>query len=189
MLRQLNKKCFDFGPFFTVIELGILPGGSGLWMADSLKIMEIETSIYSMDIDLSNIEDRVKQLKPDNLHFLQGDSYQIEKTFTPELLQSLPHPWIIIEDAHTNIYGIMKHFGQYMKSDDYFVIEDLSPFVPHGGFYGVTIFDYEPAGVHVLDDLKKFMNEHSEDFAVDSFYTDFFGYNGTWNMHGYIKKI
>ena len=74
----------------TIIELGACSGGSALWMADTLRMMEIDTTIYSMDIDLSNI--KVGKLKPDNLHYLQGDSYKIDKTFTPEMLKSLPHP-------------------------------------------------------------------------------------------------
>ena len=83
-----------------------------------------------MDIELSNMEERVKEIKPSNVHFFEGNSYEIEKTFTSEMLQSLPHPWVVIEDAHTNINGIMNHFGSYMKTGDYFIIEDVHPNLP-----------------------------------------------------------
>lgn len=174
----------------TVIELGTCSGGSAVWMADMLKLLGIQSTIYSMDVDLSNLEDRVKEIKPANVHFLQGNSYEIKKTFTDEMLQSLPHPWLVIEDAHTNICGIMKHFKRYMNTGDYFVIEDLNPFLPCTiGFAAIYDTKFVPAGPEALKDLKAFLTEHVDEFAVDSFYTDFFGYNGTWNMHGYIRKM
>ncbi len=175
----------------TVIELGTCSGGSALWMADMLKLMEVDTTIYSLDIDQSNIEERVKMLKPKNVHFIQGDSFKIEETFTDEMLQSLPHPWLVVEDAHVNVEGIMKHFGSHMHTGDYFVIEDLHPDLPTLGFGYVYDIPYKPGMycVQLMKNFKAFLNKHVDDFAVDSFYTDFFGYNGTWNMHGYIRKM
>ncbi len=174
----------------TVIELGVCSGGSAVWIADMLKLMDVQSTVYSMDIDLSNIEECVKEIQPSNVHFLQGDSYEIEKTFTTEMIQSLPHPWLVIEDAHTNICGIMNYFGRYMNTGDYFVIEDLNPNLPCTiGYAAIYDASFVPAGPEALKDLKAFLNEHVDEFAVDSFYTDFFGYNGTWNMHGYIRKM
>ena len=176
----------------TVIELGTFTGGSAVWMADMLLLMEIDAAVYSMDIDLSNVEERVKEIKQANVHFMEGNSYEIEKTFTEKMLQSLPHPWLVVEDSHTNIYGILEYFGSYMKSGDYFIIEDLHPNLPSRLGCG-AIYDekFVPASLQVLENsgLKEFLTEHVDKFAVDSFYTDFFGYNGTWNIHGYICKI
>ncbi|XP_064388803.1 rhamnosyl O-methyltransferase-like [Halichondria panicea] len=175
----------------TVIELGTFTGGSAVWMADMLRLMEVDSTIYSMDIELSNLEERVKEIKPSNVHFFEGNSYEIEKTFTSEMLQSLPHPWLVIEDAHTNINGIMNHFGSYMKTGDYFIIKDVHPNLPRdigkdGSIYGD---DFETIGPSAIIEMKKFLSQHANEYAVDSFYTDFFGYNGTWNMHGYIRKM
>ena len=40
----------------TIIELSAFTGGSAVWMADMMRLMEIQTTIYTMDIDLSTIE-------------------------------------------------------------------------------------------------------------------------------------
>ena len=139
-----------------------------------------------MDIDPSLILDRAKEIKPDNLTFLQGDSNHIEKTFTNQFLQDLPHPWLVAEDSHTNVYGIMKYFHDYMQPGDYFIIEDLTPDGPSDFGYDRICPTYRKAGLKVL---KSFLTEYSQYYSVDSFYTDFFGYNGTWNWHGYICRM
>ena len=173
----------------TVIELGTFTGGSAVWYADMMRMMGIESQVYSMDITHSNIEDRVKEIKPDNVTFLLGDSNAIEKTFTKEFLNDLPHPWLICEDSHTNVYGLMEYFNQFMKTNDYFVVEDSSPIIPCTLGTGRVHLDYEVAGTRLLDVLKKFLSDYEDSFAVDSFYTDLFGYNGTWNWHGFIRKM
>ena len=139
----------------TLIELGAFSGGSALWMADMLRLMEIKTKIFSMDISLSELDNRVKQLKPDNLTFLEGDCHKIEKTFPGDMLQSLPHPWLIVDDAHENIFGFMKYFHPHMKTGDYFIIEDLRPDVPGCIGYGAVYqVEYKPLGPEILNDLK-----------------------------------
>ena len=173
----------------TIIEIGTYTGGSAIWMADMLRMMEINSHIYSMDIDLALLEDRVKELQPSNVVFLQGDSNTIEKTFTSEFLQSQPHPWLVFEDAHVNTYNVLKYFHDYLKEGDYLVVEDLNPDLPFEFRYGRIdpTVPYERAGSKGLQVLKTFLNDYKEFYAVDSFYTDLFGYNGTWNWHGYIR--
>ena len=173
----------------TVIELGAFTGGNALWMADTMKMEGIDCSIYSMDIDLGIIEDRVKELKPDNITFLQGDSYKIGETFKKDFLQSLPHPWVVIEDAHENTFGVLEHFLPFMKTGDYFVVEDTHPHLP--SHLGAVRFrpEYVPAGTKLLNAVKEFLTKHEKECAVDSYFTDFFGYNGTWNWHGFIRRM
>ena len=174
----------------TVIELGTFLGGSAVWLADMLRLMEIPSHVYSMDIDPSLILDRAKEIKPENLTFLQGDSNHIEKTFTNQFLQDLPRPWLVIEDAHTNVYGVLKYFHDYMQAGDYFIIEDQNPDLPlHFGYDRIFPCTYKRAGDVKLKVLKSFLTEYSQYYSVDSFYTDFFGYNGTWNWHGYIRRM
>lgn len=48
---------------------------------------------------------------------------------------------------------------------------------------------YAPFGTEKLDELRTFMQTHSAAYRVDTYYTDMFGYNGTWNWDGFIKKI
>ena len=79
----------------TVIEVGVAGGGSSVWFADQLKLLDIPGHVYSMDIDLLLIEENVKKLNPNNVTFLQGDCNEVEKTFTPEMLSKLPRPWLL----------------------------------------------------------------------------------------------
>ena len=173
----------------TIIELGT--GGNAIWMADMLRLMEIECKIFSMDIDPTLIEPRVKKLKPSNVTFIKGDSYKIEESFPLSFLQELPHPWLIIEDAHENVSNILEYFQQYMKTGDYFIVEDTSPLLSTHCGVGRIYKDrpYKEAGSALLEKVKSFLKKNDSSFKVDSFFTDFFGYNGTWNWHGFIRKM
>ena len=171
----------------TVIELGSFTGGSAVWMADVMKLEGITCSVYSLDIkDL--IEDRVKEIKPDNVTFMLGDCNKIAETFTPEFLKDLPHPWIVIDDAHKNTFGVLEHFVGCTKTGDYFVVEDTNPQLPtHLG--AGRWHEIVPWGDALLVAVKKFLTKYEKECAVDSFFTDFFGYNGTGHWHGYIRRM
>ena len=47
----------------------------------------------------------------------------------------------------------------------------------------------EEWGPGKLNWLRRFLTEHDQYYAVDSFFTDFFGYNGTANWNGYIRRM
>lgn len=141
-----------------------------------------------MDINPDIIEDRVKEIKPDNVTFLTGNSYKIGEAFTDDLLKSFSHPWLVIDDAHKNVLGVLEHFGEHMVSGDYFVVEDGHPNLPsHLGAGRIFQKEYKPTGTVFLDQIRAFLTKHEKRFAVDSYFTDFFGYNGTWNWNGFIR--
>ena len=171
----------------TVIELGAYTGGMAIWMADTLKLLDVPCQIYSMDVDLSLLEDRVKELKSDNITFLQGDCYAIEKTFTPEFMSQLPHPWVVIDDAHENFKNVLGHFHNFMQQGDYLIVEDTNPDIPCDlAMDGVVV----KLGTEKLENLKSFLKAYGDYYAVDSFYTDLYGYNGgSWFWNGYIKRM
>lgn len=173
----------------TIIELGSFSGGSGLWIADTLQLLGLQDSqVYSMDITLSYLEPQVKKLQPANLHFYEGDCYKIEKTFTREWMTKLKHPLLIIDDAHNNFISVLTYFHKFMNKGDYFVVEDTNPALPDL-MLGGAIHEYRPNGPDKLNALRGFLQQYKDWYAVDSFYTDFFGYNGTWNWHGFIRKM
>ena len=174
----------------TVIELGSFVGGSALWFTDTLKLLDIPCDMYSMDIDLSQLDKKVLQLKPNNLTFLEGNNCAIEETFTSEFLSTLPHPWVVIEDAHANMDGVLRHFHQYMTKGDYLVVEDVCPNLAAGvGMGGVNDKQYREMGPATLLELRRFLKEYEEYYSVDSFITDLFGYNCSWHWHGFIKRM
>ena len=175
----------------TIIEFGAFNGASALWFSDMARLYGIDCSVYSYDIDLSLIQEKVLKIKPDSVKFFEGDSYQVEKMFDHKFLMELPRPLLVVEDCHHNTEGIMQFFHKYLREGDYMAIEDTHPLLP--GKYGVygDDPDYEvwtPA-VKKLDNVQKFLNQYKDYYAVDGFFCDFFGYNYTWNMNGWIRRM
>ena len=176
----------------TIFEMGALYGGTSLWMAKYLRMLDIDCQVISMDLDLSLLDSRVKELQPDNLTFIEGDSFKIEETMTADFLHNKPHPWVIIEDAHANFVGVLEHFHKFMKEGDYIICDDTDPETPVLNGMGMGWDGYpewESSGPAKMNDLEMFMNKYDKFYAVDTFLTDLFGYNATNNWNGYIKRI
>ena len=175
----------------TIIELGTCEGGSAVWFGDQLKLLDIpDGHVYTMDIDPSLLGEGAKKLNPDNVTFLEGDCNKIEETFTPEILSKLPHPWVVIDDAHINLVGVLSYLHQYLTEGDYIVVEDMNPYEPLEVGTMVTAFEScELAGTTKLNEFKDFLHKHNGYYAVDSFFTDFHGYNSSWMWHGFVRKM
>ena len=39
------------------------------------------------------------------------------------------------------------------------------------------------------DEIRDFFVRHPEDYQVDRYFTDFFGYNTTWNWNGFLRRM
>jgi cephalosporin hydroxylase len=142
MLWQLKPR--------TIFELGSGSGASAVWLSDLCKLHDLETPIYSVDLKRPDIE-------YDNITFLAGDSRDLGSVFTPEMLGA-PHPWLVLDDAHADVAGVLKFFHNHLKAGDYVLIED-SP--------------------TLLGEVGRFIEQHPQNYKVDTFYTDFFGRNAT----------
>ena len=172
----------------TIIELGAYAGGSALWMGDLLETYGHSGHIYSVDIDLSLLHAAVKTHP--RVTFMQGDLTAIDQVFPPDWLQARPHPWLIIEDAHVKVVDVLSYLHCYMRAGDYVIVEDTNPEAPALSGMGLDeSLGYAPYGEEKLGELRAFMQTHGAAYRVDAYYTDMFGYNGTWNWHGFIKKI
>jgi cephalosporin hydroxylase len=147
----------------TIIELGAYRGGSALWMADLLELFRIEGRVYSYDIDVDRICARHERVT-----FARADSNDLG-SFDIERLRSLPHPWLVLEDTHCNIYELLKFFDGFLATGDYVVVED-------------TI----DARFH--RQLRRFALEAGDRYMVDTRYADMFGYNVTWNVNGFLRR-
>jgi cephalosporin hydroxylase len=147
----------------TIIEIGSASGGSAAWLADLMVCYGFDCHVYSLDI-----------LKPALLHpkvtFLQGDSNHIEESLPRGLLESLPHPWLFVEDAHINVASVLEWVHTFARAGDYFVVED-------------TTSDIKEA------DAARFMVKHQSEYKVDTFYTDFFGYNACSSRDGIWRRF
>ena len=158
----LGKSIYDFAliPMIlwenqpvTILEIGSGEGASAMWMADVCKSSELFAQVYSVDIQPPNII-------YDGVTFLQGNSEKIHDIFD---VKNLPHPWLIVEDAHVNVNEIIKYFEKHMHTGDYMIIEDSL------GKKGSTL-------------------EIPNTLLVDAYYCDYFGRNVTSAMNTILRK-
>ena len=173
----------------TLFELGAYTGASAIWYADMLKLSDVECNIYSVDIDLSLLQKKAKEFQPPNVVFLEGDSNEIETIFPSKFLKQQPHPWIIIEDVHEGLENVVAYFHDHMSPGDYFVCEDTSPDLATtmgaGGIYDT----YERVGSVKLDAWKSLLGRYGDMYAVDTFFTDMYGYNSSANWDSFVKRM
>ncbi|KPA89262.1 cephalosporin hydroxylase [Pseudomonas asplenii] len=134
----------------TIFEFGSEAGGSAVWLADLMRMFNLDCHVYSVDL-------APPLTRHDQVTFIQGDAHSPEKTFPADFLRQAPHPWLVIEDSHVNIGGILAHFSAHMQPGDYFIIEDENA--------------ESEIGQHLL------LNPNQ--YRVDTFFTDYFGYNAT----------
>ena len=158
---RLGKSIYDFAliPMIiweirpeAIVEIGSGEGASAIWMADLCKSYNLSTIVHSMDIEPLNIEH-------ERVTFTKGDSMQISDFDT----ENLPHPWLIVEDAHVNVNEIITYFEQHMQAGDYLIIEDS------WGKKGSTL--------RIPNTLQ-----------VDAYYCDYFGINATSAMNTILRK-
>jgi cephalosporin hydroxylase len=175
----------------TVIELGAYTGASAMWMADTLATAGVEARVISVDIDLSLVEEIAKNRG--DIEFLEGDCNAIEALLPAERLRDLPRPLVLVDDAHVNIAGVYRHFHEHaFQPGDYLVIEDTVPWIP-GTFGPATEADEADTAAEWGDwkwkEIEAFFAAHGDAYRVDRYYTDFFGYNGTWNWNGFVRRM
>ena len=191
------KTTFDFVVYYqlfsdlkpkTILEIGTFSGASALWYADSLRSLGLDTHIYTVDIDPTLVSDKMRQQMPDNVTLIEGDYNKINEILPPAKLQSLPHPWLVIEDGHNFFETVMAYLNDYMTIGDYLVVEDLDPRIPDQlGIYTMNE-EIKSWGTDKLDTLKKFVKDTGRQYMVDSFFADYYGYNSNWHWHGFLRK-
>ncbi len=170
----------------TIIELGADTGGSAVWLADQLKLFDIEGIVYSVDIDLSLLDEKAKL--EHKIEFLEGDCNKIDAVFSPTLLSKLAHPWLIVEDAHVNLVGLLDYFHHNgLHSGDYLIIEDTNKALWREWSDWEDREFIERMGSK-LDLLKRWLIKHRNEYLIDTYYQDMFGYNGSKNWNSILKR-
>ncbi|XP_065895994.1 uncharacterized protein [Dysidea avara] len=167
----------------TVIEIGSFTGASAMWFSDTAKLLGYDCIVYSIDIEHGLIDETIKTTKPQTVKFIQGDATKLKEVLYPSMLKPLPHPWLVVEDCHHSIATALTYLNQFMNTGDYLVIEDTSPYT----------LKTEQSGTNYIDKLnivKEFLKGPvGRQYKVDSFFTDFYGYNCTWHWHGFLRKF
>ena len=173
----------------TVFELGAYTGASAIWMADVLKLSEVDCNIYSVDCDLSLLEPRAKELQPSNLTFIEGNCERLETILPADFLAIQPHPWVVIEDVHDGMEASLEHFHHHLTPGDYVICEDTSPDLPSEIGAGSIYEGYGDWGPAKLHAWKRFLAKHGDKYAIDTFFTDLFGYNSTTSWDGFARRM
>ena len=175
---KLFKTCWDFAILpqllqdvlpRTVVEVGSGTGASALWLADSLALARRYASadgdfaVHSFDV-----EGPPPGVDHPHVRFHLGNSSEPERTWPAEFLAALPHPWVVIDDAHVNVEGLAAHFLSHMVDGDYLYIEDCW-------------------NARKRRTWLRFLLEHEDALVVDALYTDFFGVNVLSAADGVVR--
>ncbi len=168
--RSMFKTVFDVALYpmllwdvqpATVIELGSGTGASAVWLADVLRAHRTTAHVYSVDIRRPPVSD------PD-VTFIVGDGWHIEAVLPAPLLAALPHPWVVLEDMHVNVRGVLRHLAAHFTPGDYLIVEDSD---------------------EKQDALVAFAAEQGPACRVDTHYTDFFGRNATCSVDSIFVRM
>lgn len=147
----------------TIIETGSASGGSAAWFADMMETYGLECHIYSLDLHRPGL------LHP-KITFMQGDCRMIDQSLPRDLLENLPHPWLFTEDAHVNVAGVLEWIHGFARAGDYLVIEDTT-----NGAKEAAVAQFAAA--------------HGQQYKVDTYYTDFFGYNACSSRDSIFRRF
>ncbi|WP_027574555.1 CmcI family methyltransferase [Bradyrhizobium sp. WSM1743] len=151
----------------TILELGSYQGGSALWFADNMSVLcELTGEVHSFDLHTECIHDDAR--KHPLISFHQVDLSDVNN-FDEDLLKTLPHPWLVIDDAHVKIFSTFSYLNNFLVSGDYYVIED-NPVRANK-----TIID----GFELIE---------RSGFLIDTYYTDSFGANLTCAPNAWLRK-
>lgn len=184
LLNELRPK--------TILEIGAFTGGCAVWLADLLDVLEIEGCIYSVDIDLSLLDEKAKT--DSRIHFVEGDCNNIEVALTPDLLATLPHPWIVIEDAHVNTIGVVEYLhNNALQIGDYLIIDDTNKLeVEAWGSLGEESenrLETVEIAKQKIEEFKSWLMLHSDEYLIDTYYQDLYGYNGARSSNSILKRV
>jgi cephalosporin hydroxylase len=161
----------------TILELGSNKGGSALWFADQMMAFGLRPNVIS--IDINPVPNRVAQA---GVHFLIGDANDLAQLLSDELLDRLPRPWFIVEDSShlsSTSRRVLDYFHPKLRPGEYIVVED--GIVTDLGM--ADRFDGGPSAA-----VAAFLADHPGAYEIDSLYCDYFGYNFTYNVNGYLRR-
>lgn len=155
-----------------IIEIGTNEGGTALYLADLLNILN-HGIVHTIDIEKrSNI---IISQHPRIKLFTNGwQHYDIEQT------KKFSKILVIDDSSHTykNTLNVMNKFAPIVTPGSYLIVED--------GIINELGMENEYDG-GPLRAIEEFLNIN-KDFEIDRRWCDFFGLNATFNVNGYLKK-
>ena len=145
----------------VIIEIGSGKGGSAVWLADMIKILGLNSQIYSYDIN-----------KPDfsypGVSFIEFDLNSLGEYVEFPENENWVGSKLIIEDAHVNIPEVLKKIDSKASKGDYLIVEDSDG---------------------KQKDLFSFLRDTKTLYLADQHYLDLFGRNGTSAINSIFKIV
>jgi cephalosporin hydroxylase len=157
----------------TLIEVGTNAGGSALWFADQRSEMRV------LSIDLAPPEG----VSHPSVRFLRGDAQRLGEVLTPELMQSLARPLLVVEDSSHfagTTAAVLDFFDAWLQPGEYIVIED-------GILTTMRAADSYDGGP--LRAIHEFLARSGGRYEIDRTLCDYYGRNVTWNVDGYLRRV
>jgi cephalosporin hydroxylase len=158
----------------AIVEFGSLQGGSALWFADQLDALCGDGEVHSFELCYRCISPRASHPR---LRFHEADLRNLASV-DPGLLAGLPHPWLVVDDAHENLVNLVPYVARFMRPGDYYVVEDV--FSYHSRRVGRARMAFGADRVASIFDAMGFL--------VDTKYTDAFGQNVTASPNGWLVR-
>lgn len=163
----------------TVIEIGSWQGGSAVWFADVLTAMGVHPRVVSVDIQPPT------GISDPRIQFVAGNALDLGAALAPELLASLPRPWLVSEDsAHTmeSSLAVLRFFDQHLRAGEYIVVED-------GVLSDLPEPVYRQYGHGPNRAVFQFLLERGQAYEIDASLCDLYGSNVTYNPNGWLRRV
>jgi len=182
----------------TILDIGSWAGGSALFFADFAQMLVGDGfhKVVSLDITLNNIRSTAREHPKIDFHECSTEHFQ--DLFTDDFASSLPHPWLVSEDAHYYCAAVLNRLDALLLPGDYLVVEDTS--LQMRRWFEANINEDQPeersiteSGIEALKQKKMvfdaFCNKHSHKYRCDAKYVDMFGYNVGKHWNSVLKRI
>ncbi len=160
-----------------IIEIGTHLGGSALYLADLLEIMQIKGEVHTIDIEKRTLSDLIL-LNSKIKIFTEGwKFYDINNALKYKRI-------LVIDDGSHNRLDVeeaLAKFAPLVSVNSYYIVED--GITRYLGIDSELGLDGGPSAA-----IKNFINTN-HDFAIDITFSKFWGKALTANPSGYLKKI
>lgn len=142
----------------TIVEIGSGLGTSATYLHDMCTIFGLDTHIITGDITpIENL--------PKDIEFHTIDCNNIDTVH--KILDHIQHPCLFIEDAHVNVYGVLKAFMSKCELGDYILVEDST---------------------NKQEDIEKITSMYNN-LKIDRYFLDFFGKDALSVSNGILKVM
>lgn len=157
----------------TLIEIGTHAGGSALWFADQRPGMQV----WSLDLEPPDA------VSHPNVQFRRADAQRLGEVLTPEVMESLARPLLVVEDS-SHLAGttaaVLDFFDSWLRPGEYIAIED-------GILTAMRAAETYDGGP--LRAIHEFLARAGGRYEIDRTLCDYYGRNVTWNVDGYLRRI